>query len=285
MGVHEARIEKCTRQHGQDQMKSARDPTPRITDPVRYKTTLCKNFVQYGTCPYDFKCQFAHGKSELRKIGIEKSANAKKEQKENKVRNISQNWRAESRDNQPVCTPVVSPVSSRASSPFEAGMTADSRRNNNHSKTPPGLLKMPPGLGACNIHPEPLKRLELPPAPEGLDEPLEVCEPCIDDDASKPLPTARVGFVSIDYTVGDDFAKCGSVPESVRALWGNVDAPAESRLRCNATTGKVEYLAPTKSDANEPWLQRRISSASLLVRRAVSFVLSEESSARITSSA
>ncbi|CBH10980.1 hypothetical protein, conserved [Trypanosoma brucei gambiense DAL972] len=32
----------------------------------RYKTKLCKNFVQYGTCPYDIRCMFAHGEEELR---------------------------------------------------------------------------------------------------------------------------------------------------------------------------------------------------------------------------
>jgi len=38
-----------------------------IKDPHRYKTVLCQNFVKEGTCPYGTKCQFAHGKHELRK--------------------------------------------------------------------------------------------------------------------------------------------------------------------------------------------------------------------------
>ncbi|KRX00886.1 hypothetical protein PPERSA_02065 [Pseudocohnilembus persalinus] len=32
----------------------------------KYKTELCKNYVKYGHCPYNEKCRFAHGKSELK---------------------------------------------------------------------------------------------------------------------------------------------------------------------------------------------------------------------------
>eukprot|EP00516_Mucochytrium_quahogii_P000765 CAMPEP_0203762618 /NCGR_PEP_ID=MMETSP0098-20131031/15462_1 /ASSEMBLY_ACC=CAM_ASM_000208 /TAXON_ID=96639 /ORGANISM=" , Strain NY0313808BC1" /LENGTH=201 /DNA_ID=CAMNT_0050657099 /DNA_START=320 /DNA_END=922 /DNA_ORIENTATION=+ len=31
----------------------------------RYKAKMCKNWVQNGSCPYNEKCQFAHGSSEL----------------------------------------------------------------------------------------------------------------------------------------------------------------------------------------------------------------------------
>lgn len=37
-----------------------------IKDPERYKTVLCANFVANGECPFGHKCQFAHGKIELR---------------------------------------------------------------------------------------------------------------------------------------------------------------------------------------------------------------------------
>ena len=37
-----------------------------IKDPERYKTVLCATWVQTGECPYGRKCQFAHGKEELR---------------------------------------------------------------------------------------------------------------------------------------------------------------------------------------------------------------------------
>eukprot|EP00026_Physarum_polycephalum_P006418 Phypoly_transcript_06460.p1 GENE.Phypoly_transcript_06460~~Phypoly_transcript_06460.p1 ORF type:complete len:279 (+),score=52.69 Phypoly_transcript_06460:613-1449(+) len=34
----------------------------------RYKTELCKSFTETGTCRYGVKCQFAHGKEEIRSI-------------------------------------------------------------------------------------------------------------------------------------------------------------------------------------------------------------------------
>jgi len=37
-----------------------------IKDPSRYKTVLCQKFEQVGHCPYQHKCQFAHGVGELR---------------------------------------------------------------------------------------------------------------------------------------------------------------------------------------------------------------------------
>jgi len=35
------------------------------TDKTKYKTELCKNWVEVGTCPYGPKCQFAHGTDEV----------------------------------------------------------------------------------------------------------------------------------------------------------------------------------------------------------------------------
>lgn len=41
---------------------------PLIKDPIRYKTRLCANDPHgIGGCPYEWKCQFAHGMVELRK--------------------------------------------------------------------------------------------------------------------------------------------------------------------------------------------------------------------------
>jgi hypothetical protein len=34
---------------------------------TRYKTELCKKWIQYGSCPYRQKCRFAHGKEEIKK--------------------------------------------------------------------------------------------------------------------------------------------------------------------------------------------------------------------------
>ena len=35
-------------------------------DPVRYKTTMCKNWQQHEKCPYGPRCLFAHGIKEMR---------------------------------------------------------------------------------------------------------------------------------------------------------------------------------------------------------------------------
>ena len=37
-----------------------------VKDPERYKTVLCATWMQTNECPYGRKCQFAHGKEELR---------------------------------------------------------------------------------------------------------------------------------------------------------------------------------------------------------------------------
>jgi hypothetical protein len=36
--------------------------------PARYKTELCRPFEEHGTCRYGVKCQFAHGRAELRSV-------------------------------------------------------------------------------------------------------------------------------------------------------------------------------------------------------------------------
>lgn len=38
----------------------------RILDVSKYKTELCQNFMQFGSCPYGSRCQFAHGYVELK---------------------------------------------------------------------------------------------------------------------------------------------------------------------------------------------------------------------------
>lgn len=37
-----------------------------VEDPVKYKTTMCQNWSRSGSCPYKWRCQFAHGSNELR---------------------------------------------------------------------------------------------------------------------------------------------------------------------------------------------------------------------------
>lgn len=47
-----------------------------IKDPERYKTVLCATWASNGECPYGRKCQFAHGKEELRVRNPEAAAPA-----------------------------------------------------------------------------------------------------------------------------------------------------------------------------------------------------------------
>lgn len=45
-----------------------------IRDP-KYKTEICKNWEKSGSCPYNNKCRFAHGKDELMNKEIEANPN------------------------------------------------------------------------------------------------------------------------------------------------------------------------------------------------------------------
>ena len=39
-----------------------------VVNPARYKTELCRQYVEHGSCRYGEKCQFAHGPVELRTL-------------------------------------------------------------------------------------------------------------------------------------------------------------------------------------------------------------------------
>jgi len=34
-------------------------------DKAKYKTEMCKNWIEFGFCRYGPKCQFAHGSTEM----------------------------------------------------------------------------------------------------------------------------------------------------------------------------------------------------------------------------
>eukprot|EP00760_Papus_ankaliazontas_P032528 PhM_4_TR5882/c0_g1_i1/m.15835 len=37
-------------------------------DPVRYKTKICRHFVESGACPFTARCVFAHGQDDMRSV-------------------------------------------------------------------------------------------------------------------------------------------------------------------------------------------------------------------------
>ena len=65
LALNEDRKDSPTPQ--QQQQPGGGLPTQK-TNTSRYKTELCRPFQEYGACKYGEKCQFAHGKSELRAI-------------------------------------------------------------------------------------------------------------------------------------------------------------------------------------------------------------------------
>jgi len=48
--------------------KTSKSSTVVMVNPARYKTELCRQFEEHGTCRYGDKCQFAHGAAELRTL-------------------------------------------------------------------------------------------------------------------------------------------------------------------------------------------------------------------------
>lgn len=42
-------------------------PRDLMSKPGKYKSELCSNFTKLGQCPYGSRCQFAHGKGDLRR--------------------------------------------------------------------------------------------------------------------------------------------------------------------------------------------------------------------------
>lgn len=271
-----------TRRNDNQNKQEPRKPT--IVDPVRYKTVMCQNWAKCGSCPYSWKCQFAHGEKELR------------------VRKTPQ-----------PTTPTMSPISSRRSSCSEIPSPVSSPVS-----LPPGLNVTPPGQAQRASSPLDLNLCEAlePEVCQEVSEELDESEmqarhqqlamdleserrrlrassltksttlPLCTEEASR-AKSAKVTFAQVDFVVQggvaerfsrDLPAKSGSfVPDHVKALWLD-EKSCDSPLKCNPRTGKVE--ATDAADApRPPWLVRRMSSAGLLVRRAVSFVL-EESSTR-----
>ncbi|EFA80829.1 hypothetical protein PPL_06417 [Heterostelium album PN500] len=65
-------IHQISQQFAQQQLSddgsSNGDIEEEINGQSRYKTELCRSFAETGICRYGFKCQFAHGRDELRPV-------------------------------------------------------------------------------------------------------------------------------------------------------------------------------------------------------------------------
>jgi len=48
--------------------KASKGSSVVMVNPARYKTELCRQFEEHGSCRYGDKCQFAHGAAELRTL-------------------------------------------------------------------------------------------------------------------------------------------------------------------------------------------------------------------------
>lgn len=61
------KYESRSRQTTEEDSNSDRDEEFFIlkTNPAKHKTELCKTFSELGSCPYQRRCRFAHGKHEL----------------------------------------------------------------------------------------------------------------------------------------------------------------------------------------------------------------------------
>ena len=53
---------------GERSKRTSKSSTVVVVNPARYKTELCRQFEEHGSCRYGDKCQFAHGAAELRSL-------------------------------------------------------------------------------------------------------------------------------------------------------------------------------------------------------------------------
>jgi hypothetical protein len=62
------------RKHKSNNQQNSDDTSKSDKDSVKYKTEMCKNWVEKGKCSYSVRCRFAHGPHELVKPAAEKDA-------------------------------------------------------------------------------------------------------------------------------------------------------------------------------------------------------------------
>jgi len=270
-----------------------------VKDPERYKTVMCTTWVSTGQCPYNRKCQFAHGKEELRQRLVQSSPQSSQPQQQPPLP-------------PPPMVPLPLPMGVGPSAPTLQGLplpgmwpspqqplhhlclpTSSSSAGVRASYTlpqpqmpplPPGpppstpVLPLPLPIAAPGMAP-PIAGAALPmrmkpAAPPAVAPPAEYDEDVLDELACAAM---KWNLTSSDAT-GKPYPECLACDEDAASRW--------EPLRCNGLTGKVEPNLETRSLSSslgmdspiEPTLSkvgREASFQTQMVRRAISFILED----------
>jgi len=242
-----------------------------IKDPIRYKTVLCATWASTGRCPYNRKCQFAHGDEELRQrtapsppepqleqgmtpspmmlpVPCDMTASSIPRMTGLPVSHMGQ-WGACG-----LCAPTAPSPPMPASSDVTAQTSA------------PGMPPLPPGPPPPLSLPQTLPQIALAAAPAALQGARR-----------HPLPPPPL-LPAIEMR---EPSLSGNVLGKTKVVW--------EPLRCNEITGKIEpvlyppvdsFSVPYRVDSADsplmPTLARvgqQVSYTTQIVRRTISFVL------------
>lgn len=181
-----------------------------VKDPLRYKTIMCSNWSREGKCPYGFKCQFAHGKEELRE---------RPTKMEPKAAPDVGNQQAYSSHTTVAATISRDPAEILGALSIAPAVTVPAGQ---HLTSPPPPLSMP---AETDVASEPSPRLS------GMSG--ATCES--PNDHVAPLASAQIGSLS-----APPHAKLAQEPSKVEDFTDGSGA----QLVCNALTGEVEVALP-----------------------------------------
>jgi len=256
-----------------------------VKDPERYKTVLCQKWMTTGDCPYGRKCQFAHGKEELRE------------------RNSSLSPPQPPQPGQPGMTPMMLPYASGQAGPSGVGPYANGQAGPSGmslmgrplpaydtstglwsapAAAPPLPLGLPPSNNATALK----THLAMPPLPPGPPPPLPPTPPVpahesVPHESPPPLAPPPVSVYADELAC---FAMKCHLADDLDEACGNLPSlPCQSDLsweplRCNEITGKVEPVPFSADSPVEPMLGkvgRQVSYPTQVVRRAISFVFED----------
>jgi len=268
-----------------------------IKDPERYKTVMCTTWANTGQCPYNRKCQFAHGKEELRQRSPLTSQPPQQPQLPAPMVPLPLSMGVGSSvaatTLQGLALPSMWPSTQQSLhhlslTTTSASSAAGVRGSSLSSGFPPSQPQMPP----LPPGPPPMTVLPLPLPAAGAALPMPV------KPAAPAPPPAVAPPVEYDEDVLDELA-CAAMKWNLTAT----DAPAKpypeclacdddavrkwlEPLRCNDMTGKVEPVNLGASLGSsigmdspiEPALGkvgRESSFQTQMVRRAISFILED----------